>query len=103
MKVYDVVWLAGAEDDLTSIFSKELDHSGNCTNAAKLVDEIEGQLKHLVRFPLIGRKVTQHLRRLLVGKQKYGLYYEVQPTRIMIHAILSLHQPPQQIKDRLDL
>ena len=69
MKTLEVVWLIGADEDLTSIFTTELEKSGHCTRSNKLVHEIESQLGHILRFPLIGRSITDKLRRVLIGKQ----------------------------------
>jgi plasmid stabilization system protein ParE len=77
VKTLELVWLIGADEDLTSIFTTELEQSGHCTHANQLVHEIESQLGHILRFPLIGRSITDKLRRVLIGKQRYGLYYEL--------------------------
>jgi hypothetical protein len=51
MKTLEVVWLIGADEDLTSIFTTELEKSGRCTHANKLVHEIESQLGSYPTFP----------------------------------------------------
>jgi len=103
MKIQEVVWLLGADEDLASIFEIEVDLTGDCPRANQLMKEIETQLHHLLQFPLMGRRINNSLRRVLIGKQRYGLYYAVESNRVVVHAILNLQLPPHQIKYRLDL
>ncbi len=96
-----IVWLSHAEQDVVDIFSQELDRTGSCLRSDSLLEEINSRLNHLIDFPLLGKWIIGDIRRILVGNREYGLYYEPQKDRLLIHAVLNLRQDPESIRQRL--
>lgn len=53
------------------------------------------------RNPEIGSKYGMNYRRILVRGFPYGVFYQVQPARIIVAAVLDLRQSPDRLRKRL--
>ena len=98
----EVVLLSGAEDDALSIYFELFDKSEE--RAERFSSAVDRSLSDLAQFPEIGMKFEAPFRRKLVpGFYEFGVFYTVEGTRIMVHAILNLRQDPRAIRRRLGL
>jgi len=55
----------------------------------------------LRQHPEIAPVYAGAYRRMLIRDFPYGIFYQVQPTRVIVVAILDLRQDPQRIRDKL--
>jgi hypothetical protein len=53
------------------------------------------------RFPELAPIYQEPYRRMLVRDFPYGVFYQVQPTRIVVVSVLDLRQDPGVINKRL--
>ena len=97
----EIVWTAGAEADLLSLYQQINDHD----LAIRVLREPLNQvLRLLAEFPSLGAPVrgTQRVRRVLADlRLRYGLFYVEEKIRDIIHALLDLRLDPRSIAGRL--
>ena len=96
----DVVWTAGVDADVQSLYER-LDESapGNGDLFYRAVLEAVGLLQ---AFPRLGPVMHRgFIRRVLVYKLRYGLYYSIESRGIILHTLLDQRQDPRRIKHRL--
>jgi plasmid stabilization system protein ParE len=55
----------------------------------------------VARHPSIGRRHRGPFRKQLVSAYPYGVFYAVQPSRVVIVAVLGVRQDPEAIDKRL--
>jgi plasmid stabilization system protein ParE len=95
----DVVFLLSAEQDLQEAYSWVEEHRQ--AREQLFLQDVELQLEHLKRFPLVERIYRGRYRRLLITRYPFGIFYVAESNRIVIHAILDLRQDPERIRERL--
>jgi plasmid stabilization system protein ParE len=95
----DVVFLLSAEQDLQEAYSWVEEHRQ--AREQLFLQDVELQLEHLKRFPLVERIYRGRYRRLLITRYPFGIFYVAESHRIVIHAILDLRQDPERIRERL--
>ena len=62
---------------------------------------IDGSLTAVGQFPEMARVYHKTIRRLVVSRFPYGIFYAVEGQRIIVHAVLDLRQDPEDIRNRL--
>jgi plasmid stabilization system protein ParE len=62
---------------------------------------LDAALTLLRQHPEIAPVYAGSYRRMLVRDFPYGIFYEAQPTRIIVAAIMDLRQDPQAIRRKL--
>lgn len=88
----EVIWTWSAEVDLQGIFDRS--EEADAGNGEVLVSTI-GQLLELLRqFPEMGGAWRKPVRRALIKRSRYGLFYVAEPTRLVVVAIQDLRQDP---------
>lgn len=94
------VWTLGAEADVQRLYEQQErreEESGEL-----FYKEVLSSIQLLEVFPEIGPVVYRdEIRRVLVYKRHFGLFYVVEPRGIILHALLDLRQDPQSIMRRL--
>ena len=95
----EVVFLLSAEQDLQKAYTWVEEHRQGREQI--FLHDVESQLEHLKRFPLVGRIYRGRYRRLLVSRYPFGMFYVAESNRIVVHAILDLRQDPEKIPERL--
>jgi plasmid stabilization system protein ParE len=55
------------------------------------------------RNPQIGKAYAKAYRRMLIRGFPYGIFYQQQPTRIIVAAIMDLRQDPRVIRRKLGI
>ena len=65
------------------------------------VDEIELGIQHILEYPRAWPVVEQDVRRHLITRFPYGIYYTVENDYILIIAVMHMSRKPGYWKDRL--
>jgi len=90
----EVTWLAGAQADMLECYARLGDAF------YWRVDAVIGQL---LMFPESARTYAGQFRRLVLPGTPFGLFYCVEPRRLIIAALLDLRQSPAAIRRRLSV
>ena len=91
--------LSGADADLQAIFNRLEDYREGL--GAEFMLAVDAYLTRLTVFPESAPEYFQSIRRQVIQRFPYGIFYDPQPTRIVVLAILDLRQDEQQIIRRL--
>ena len=94
-----IEWLAGADADLQAAFDRFEDQREE--SGTKFLALIERYLERIGHLPEIAPSYLQRIRRQVMKQSVYGIFYVVEPTRIVIIALLDLRQDERQIRRRL--
>jgi plasmid stabilization system protein ParE len=98
--VADVVILIGAQSD---IFDAYLYYDSLDDGLGELfARQVDHALERVSDFPEIGASFMGRIRRLLVPRFPFGLFYTIEGDRIIVQAVLDLRQSPDQILRRLN-
>lgn len=99
-----MVILAGAEADIQRIYSRLTDSRDGAGD--EFMDRMDSVFRLLTTFPELGSVRTLGLRRILVPRHVFGVYYQIEQRGVMIHAVVDLRQNPEWIertlRDRLE-
>lgn len=94
-----VDFLAGADADMQEVFNRlEDDQEGRGT---AFLARVDAYVTRISTFPKLAPAYDGSVRRQVMYKEPYGIFYEPQPTRILVVAILDLRQDKDQILKRL--
>jgi len=63
-------------------------------------DEIEAGIRQILDGPRTWRVIEDDVRRFLVGRFPYGIYYTVEDDAIVIWAVKHLHRDPDYWQSR---
>ena len=91
--------LSGADADLQEIFNRFEDYREGF--GVEFMTVIDAYLARIAVFPEIAPIYFKNIRRQVMQRFPYGIFYEPQPTRILVTAILDLRQDNAQILRRL--
>lgn len=94
-----VEFLSGADADLQDIFNQFEDYRDGF--GAEFLTVVDAYLARLAVFPEIAPVYFENIRRQVMNRFPYGIFYEPQPARILVTAILDLRQDKEQITQRL--
>ena len=94
-----LILLLEADQDIQSAFNRyEEFQSGR---GELFMHHLDAALTLLRQQPEIAPVYTGRYRRMLVRDFPYGIFYSVEPTRIVISAIMDLRQDPERIRRKL--
>ena len=65
------------------------------------LDEVERTIESIAVHPQSGRKISENIRRRILGRFPFGILYTLEPDRIVIVAVMHLHRQPGYWKARL--
>jgi hypothetical protein len=88
----EVTWLAGAQTDMLEWYARFGD---------RLYFRVEAAIKQLVSFPESGGSYRGRFRRLVLTGTPLGLFYCIEPRRLVLTALLDLRCDPAAIRRRL--
>ena len=94
-----VEFLSGADADLQEVFNRFEDYREGF--GVEFMTVVDAYLARIAAFPEIAPIYLECIRRQVMQRFPYGIFYEPQPTRILVTAILDLRQDEQQILRRL--
>lgn len=95
----DIFWTWAAEVDAQTAFTVLLD--SNQTQAERFVGMIDRLMSLLQVFPLIAPTWRPPIRRALIRRSHYGLFYVVEPKRIVVIGVQDLRQDPERIRNEV--
>lgn len=94
-----VEFLSGADADLQEGFNRFEDFREGF--GVEFMAAVEVYLARIAVFPEIAPVYLESVRRQVMRRFPYGIFYEHQPARILITAILDLRQDEREIFRRL--
>lgn len=94
-----VVLLSGADQDLQAAFNPFEDFVEGL--GAEFVAAVDAHFSHIAVFPRIAPPYEGGIRRQVMHRFPFGIFYEPQPSRILVFAILDLRQDEEQIRQRI--
>ena len=94
-----IEFLSGADADLQEAFNRFEDYRDGF--GAEFMTVVDAYLTRIAAFPQIAPIYLESVRRQVLQRFPYGIFYEPHPTRILVAAILDLRQDEQEIFRRL--
>ena len=94
-----VEFLSGADADLQRAFDLFEDYREGF--GCEFMEAVDAYLARLAVFPAIAPIYFEGVRRQVMHRFPYGIFYQAQPTRILVFAILDLRQDEKEILRRL--
>jgi plasmid stabilization system protein ParE len=91
--------LRGADADLQEIFNLFEDYREGF--GVEFMTAVDAYLARLSVFPESAPIYMDRIRRQVMQRFPYGIFYQVQPTRVVVTAILDLRQDEDRIRQRL--
>lgn len=96
----EVVWTMDADADVQAIYEWLDLHNPGAGD--QFFETLVEKTEQLQQFPQIGPVVYRgFIRRVLVFKRHYGLFYSVETRGIILHAVEDLRRDPERIAKRL--
>jgi plasmid stabilization system protein ParE len=91
------VWTQKFDTDLQEIYQR-LETWQEDAGDAFYIDVLE-TIETLCVHPFIGALVRgEHMRRILVHRRKFGIFYTVESRGLILHRLLDLRQDPDRIE-----
>ena len=97
--MFELVILLQAELDIQNIFNRHEEFQEGRGELS--INHLNLSFSLLERHPEAGPIYSGPYRRLLVRNFSYGIFYQVQPSRVIIAAVMDLRQRSQSIKQKL--
>jgi plasmid stabilization system protein ParE len=94
-----LILLLQADLDIQAAFERYEDYQQG--RGEVFMRQLDGALGLLRQHPEIAPVYARPYRRMLMREFPYGIFYEAQPSRIIVAAIMDLRQAPQAIRRRL--
>ena len=97
----DYLFRPSAEQELDEAYNwSENNRQGR---GKKLLAHVTKSVKSICGSPLIGRVITTRIRRVVVPKFPYAIYYSYESAEnlVVIHCVFHTSQDPAKLKDRL--
>src|SRR5438034_10521839 len=94
-----VEFLSGADAELQKIFDRFEDYREGF--GAEFMTALDAYLARIAVFPEMAPIYFEKIRRQVMQKFPYGIFYEHYPTRVLVTAILDLRQATENILHRL--
>ena len=92
----DLILLLQADSDIQAAYNRyEGFQEGR---GVVLLQRLEAALTMIRQHPLIARTYAGPFRRMLIRDFPIGIFYEVQPTRIVVVRVMDLRQDPHTIR-----
>jgi plasmid stabilization system protein ParE len=95
----EIILLQQAEEDLQSAFNRYEEFQ---TGRGELfMRHLDAALTLVRQHPDIAPVYGTRYRRMLIRDFPYGIFYQVQPKRIVVGAIMDLRQDPTKMRQKL--
>jgi toxin ParE1/3/4 len=95
----DLILLLRADQDIQTAFNRYEEFQAG--RGEVFMRHLDAALTLLRQHPEIAPAYGGRYRRMLIRDFPYGIFYEVQTTRIVVGAIMDLRQDPESIRQRL--
>ncbi len=94
-----VEFLSGADADLQNIFNRFEDYREGF--GVEFMTVVDAYLGRISAFPELAPLYFEKVRRQVMQRFPFGIFYQPYPTRVLVVAILDLRQDPEAIRRRL--
>jgi toxin ParE1/3/4 len=94
-----LIFLLQADLDIQAAFSRYEDYQSG--RGEVFVRQLDAAFTLLREHPEIAPIYAGPFRRMLVHDFPYGIFYQAQPNRIIVTAVLNLNQDPEAIRKKL--
>lgn len=95
----DLILLLQADLDIQAAFDRYEDYQGG--RGEVFMRQLDAAFTMLRQHPEIAPVYEGAYRRMLIREFPYGIFYQAQPNRIVVSAIMDLRQDPQAIRNKL--
>jgi plasmid stabilization system protein ParE len=95
----DLILLLQADRDIQSAFERYENYQAG--RGEIFIRQLDFALSLLRQHPEIAPVYSGPYRRMLIRDFPYGIFYQRQPTRLIIVAIVDLRQNPEIIREKL--
>lgn len=95
----ELIFLLQADADIQAAFERYENYQGR--RGLVFLRRLDAALELLKRLPEIGPPFLRPYRRLLIRDFPFGIFYEVNPTRIIVVGVMDLRQNPRTIRKKL--
>ena len=95
----DLILLLQADHDIQTAFNRYEEFQAG--RGEVFMRHLDAALTLLRQHPEIAPAYGGQYRRMLIRDFPYGIFYEVQPQRIVVGAIMDLRQDPEAIRRKL--
>jgi plasmid stabilization system protein ParE len=95
----ELVLLLRADHDVQAAFDRYENYQPG--RGEVFLRQLDAALTLLRQHPESAPTYGGRYRRMLVRDFPYGIFYQVQPTRIVVGATMDLRQDPRRIRERL--
>jgi plasmid stabilization system protein ParE len=95
----DLILLLQADLDIQAAFERYENYQTG--RGEVFMRQLDAALTLLRRNPEIAPAYEGAYRRMLIREFPYGIFYQVQPSRIVVAAIIDLRQDPRTIQRKL--
>jgi plasmid stabilization system protein ParE len=95
----DLILLLQADLDIQAAFNRYEDFQEG--RGEVFMRQLDAALTLLRQHPEIAPAYGNRYRRMLIRDFPYGIFYQVQPARIVVAAIMDLRQDPETIRRKL--
>lgn len=95
----ELILLLKADVDIQSAFERYEEYQEG--RGEIFLRQLNGALTLLRQHPEIGFVYQSPYRRLLLHDFPYGIFYTVEPARLIVVAVMDLRQNPETIRRRL--
>lgn len=95
----DLIFVLAADSDIQQAYERYeavQEGRGDC-----FLQVLDAQVGLLRANPLLGRVIETPIRRLLLLDFPFGIFYDDQPTRIVVLGVMDLRQNPRTIQQRI--
>lgn len=96
-----IIWSERAKRDRREIFEYWIGNTGNKKYSLKLRNEFNSIIKHLIKFPNLGKKIDNYDARCLI-KGEYKIFYDIfedySTLEIRILHIWDTRRNPEELK-----
>jgi len=94
----DLILLLQADHDIQTAFNRYEEFQAG--RGEVFMRHLDAALPSCVSIPRLLPPMERY-RRMLIRDFPYGIFYEVQPKRIVVGAIMDLRQDPETIRQKL--
>jgi toxin ParE1/3/4 len=99
--VLEVVYLLAADVDIQSAYEWfEEQREGRGDQFLRDLRKLESLLAH---NPMMGVRAVRNVRKLLMPRFEFGIFYTVEGSRIMVAMVCDMRRDPAYIRSRLGI
>jgi hypothetical protein len=95
----EVILVGRADADVQAAFNRLDDYQSG--RGEVFIQQLDLALEFLRQNPEAAPVYAGPYRRMLLRNFPYGIFYQVQPRRVVVVAVLNLRQDPKRIRERL--